>query len=240
VPSLLGARQINESLANSVIELFEIAHVYLPRDGQLPREEPILAITSGGGYLAAKGAIESLIGALNPAAVLEARSTRQELLEPARSAELWVRVGRSPGELLGFLGDVGRRGLERFELRAAATVAELKLEALLKIANLVPQSAEIPTFPPVARDLNLVVDEPVRWADVEQTVWQAAAPYAESVALAAEPYRDAERLGAGKKSFLLTLTLRSREGTLTNEQADAVREKVVAACGKAHGAQLRA
>ena len=31
VPSLLGARRTNESLANPAIELFEIAHVYLPQ-----------------------------------------------------------------------------------------------------------------------------------------------------------------------------------------------------------------
>jgi phenylalanyl-tRNA synthetase beta chain len=161
------------------------------------------------------------------------------LLDALRSAELWVRAGGSSAELLGYLGDVSRRGLERFDLRGAATVAELKLETLERIANLVPQSDEIPTFPPVTRDLNLVVDEPVRWADVERTVRQAAEPWAEAVVFK-DIYRDEQRLGAGKKSFLLTITLRSREGTLTNEQADSVREKVVAACGAAHGAQLRA
>ena len=35
VPSLLGARRTNESLANAEIELFEIAKVYLPREGEL-------------------------------------------------------------------------------------------------------------------------------------------------------------------------------------------------------------
>ena len=39
VPSLLAARRTNEALANAEIELFEIAKVYLPRGGELPREE---------------------------------------------------------------------------------------------------------------------------------------------------------------------------------------------------------
>jgi phenylalanyl-tRNA synthetase beta chain len=71
VPSLLGARQTNESLANPLIELFEIAHVYLPRSGgQLPSEERMITLTSGGDYLFVKGVVEALVRAMNPAATL--------------------------------------------------------------------------------------------------------------------------------------------------------------------------
>ena len=54
-----------------------------------------------------------------------------------------------------------------------------------------------------------------------------------------DTYRDAERLGPGKKSLLLTIALRSKEGTLTSPQADAVRDRIVAACKREHGAELR-
>jgi phenylalanyl-tRNA synthetase beta chain len=238
VPSLLGARQTNESLSNPMIELFEIAHVYLPQGDQLPVEEMTVALTSGGDYLAVKGVIEGLVATLNPAAVLSVRETNQDLLDADRSAELWVTLDGSD-LLLGYLGAVSAAGLERFELRAPTTVAELRFSALRQIANLVPQCGEIPTYPAVTRDLNLVVDEAVRWADVEQTVRAAAGPQAESIAFQ-DVYRDAKRLGLGKKSLLFTLTLRSREGTLTGEQADQIREQVVTACSTAHGAQLRA
>jgi phenylalanyl-tRNA synthetase beta chain len=238
VPSLLGARQTNESLSNPMIELFEIAHVYLPQGDQLPEEEMTVALTSGGDYLAVKGVIEGLVATLNPAAVLSVRETNQDLLDADRSAELWVTLDGSD-LLLGYLGAVSAAGLERFELRAPTTVAELRFSALRQIANLVPQCGEIPTYPAVTRDLNLVVDEAVRWADVEQTVRAAAGPQAESIAFQ-DVYRDAKRLGLGKKSLLFTLTLRSREGTLTGEQADQIREQVVTACSTAHGAQLRA
>jgi phenylalanyl-tRNA synthetase beta chain len=238
VPSLLGARQSNESLSNPVIELFEIAHVYLPQGDKLPVEEMTVAMTSGGDYLALKGVIEGLVAALNPAATITVRATKHDLLDPDRSAELWVQ---SNGQdlLLGYLGAVSAAGLERFELRSPSTVAELKFSTLKQIANLVPRCGEIPTYPAVMRDLNLVVDEPVRWSDVEKTVRAAAGPQCESIAFQ-DVYRDAKRLGPGKKSMLFTLTLRSSEGTLTGEQADQIREQVVAACGKHHGAQLRA
>jgi len=240
VPSLLGARQTNEAVGNAVIELFEIAHVYLPRGGQLPREEMMIALTSGGDYLAVKGVIEALVVALDPTATVEARATRQPLLDVGRSAELFVHTANERDVQLGYLGELSASGLKAFDLRGAATVAEVKLSTLSQIANLVPQCSEIPSYPAVERDLNLVVDERVLWADVERTARQAGGPLTEAITLTAEPYRDEARLGAGKKSLLFKLTLRSREGTLTGETADEVTARVVAACQQAHGAQLRA
>ncbi len=205
----------------------------------MPSEELMLSLTSGGDYFAVKGVIEGLLAALDPTATLEVRATRQELLDAQRSAELHVRSAAA-GELpLGYLGEVSPAALKRFELRGATTVAELKLSTLVQIANLIPRHAEIPAFPAVSRDLNLVVDEIVRWADVEQTVRRAAGPAVESLQFQ-DVYRDAQRLGAGKKSLLFTLTLRSGEGTLTNDEADQIRARVVEACGAAHAAQLRA
>jgi phenylalanyl-tRNA synthetase beta chain len=240
VPSLLGARQTNESLANPVIELFEIAHVYLPqRPHELPSEELMLGLTSGGDYLAVKGLVEGIVAALNPAAQLEARPTRHELLDPQRAAELCVHVGDGRDSLLGYLGEVAPDALKRFELRSPTTIAEIKLSTLLEIGDLIPQYHKLPAFPAVARDLNLVVAERVRWADLAKTVQQAAAPCVESLSFQ-DVYRDADRLGAGKKSLLFTLVLRSSEGTLTNDEADQIRSRVVEACQTAHGAQLRA
>ncbi len=142
-------------------------------------------------------------------------------------------------QLLGYLGEAAPPALKAFELRGPTTVAELRLATLVDVANLVPQYATPPVYPSVTRDLNLVVDESVRWSDVEQTVRQAAAPYGESITFQ-DVYRDRERLGAGKKSLLFTLVLRKAEGTLTGEEADQARDRVVAATAKAHGAQLRA
>ncbi len=240
VPSLLGARQTNESLANQEIKLFEVAHIYLPREaGQLPSELLMVGLTSNEPYREVKGVVEALVAALNPAAEVESRPTSQALLDAARSAELVVHAGGVRNLPLGFLGELSVEGRKRFDLREPSTVAELKLDALQQIAELVPQYRQPPIYPAVTRDFNLVVDEPVRWADVERTV-KAAAPAAERITFQGEPYRDPQRLGPGKKSLLFTLTLRSSEGTLTSEEADAVHARVVEACARAHGAQLRA
>ncbi len=234
IPSLLLARRTNEAAANREIELFEMAKVYLSRGKKLPAEEPMLAVVSGRDYLAVKGILEAVLETLDPALELEIRTTDCPLLDAGRSAQLHL-----DGKLLGFLGEVTAAGLKRFGLRNPATVAEVKLSELVAAANLIPQNVPIPSYPAVGRDLNMVVDEAVRWSDVAATVRSSGRPLLENISYQ-DTYRDPKRLGADKKSLLLTLSLRSREGTLTGEQADQACSQIVAACAKQHGAELRA
>jgi phenylalanyl-tRNA synthetase beta chain len=235
IPSLLVARRTNETLSNAVIELFEMAHVYLPRPGLLPNEQRMLGITSGHDFAHVKGLVEAILARLNPRAVLEvADQPPTALFDRSRSCRLLVG-----GEVLGVLGEVSSDGLRHFELRGRSTVAELHVAALLKLANLVPQYERLPAFPAIARDLNLVVDEHVTWAEIAAAVRDGSGAYLEELSYQ-DTYRDVERLGAGKKSVLLSIKLRDAAGTLAGSQADAVRDEIVARCGRELGAQLRA
>ncbi|HEY6032471.1 MAG TPA: phenylalanine--tRNA ligase subunit beta, partial [Gaiellaceae bacterium] len=61
---LLGAARLNVNSGNDEVALFEIAHVYLPSGGQLPDERWHVAGVVQGGYFRAKGAVETLLEAL--------------------------------------------------------------------------------------------------------------------------------------------------------------------------------
>ena len=233
VPSLLGARRTNETLANPRIELFEIAKVYLPQATGLPVEERMLAITSGGDFLSVKGVVEAVVRIVAPGSRLESSDTEQDLLDASRSCELLL-----DGEPFGFLGEVTRVGLDRFDLRQPTTVAEMKLSVLVGVAVLVPKHADQSPYPSVSRDLNIVVDEAVRWAEVAEVTRACSGEHLESVEYQ-DTYRDPERLGKGKKSLLFSIRLRSRSGTLTREEADAVRDGIVAKLAEKLGGMLR-
>jgi phenylalanyl-tRNA synthetase beta chain len=234
IPSLLGVRRTNEALSNPRIDLFEIAKVYLPRGKKLPDEERMLGIASGRSFEEVKGLIEAVLAALNPAAELEAVEATFDLIEPGACCRLTL-----DGQPLGILGRLSAEGIKRFDLRGETVVAELRTAPLLQTARLVPRYAPLPAYPAVTRDLNFVVDRRVRWADVARTVETASMPFFEGLEYR-ETYRDPKQLGPEKKSLLMTLVLRSREGTMTSQQADELRERIVAACRKEHGAELRA
>jgi len=89
----------------------------------------------------------------------------------------------------------------------------------------------------MTRDLALVVDEAVTWADIERAVAQAEVLELESL----EPvdvYRG-RQVPAGKKSVAVRLVLRSPDATLTHEQADAMQARILAALDAAIKAVLR-
>lgn len=232
-PSLLAARRTNESLANSEIELFEIAKIYLPQGNDLPREDVMLSITSGRDYLTVKGVIETILAELKVTIPLAAADANISVLDPAASCRL--QLG---GEMFGYVGRLTHEAMRQFDLRGPAVVAEIRLAPLVEEADLVPRCAPQSPYPAVTRDLNLVVAESVRWADVAATARENAGPCFESLEYR-DTYRDPQRLG-DKKSLLFTIALRSPDGTLTSQQADEVRDRIVAVCQTKHGAELRA
>ncbi len=234
VPSLLTARRHNEKLSNPVIELFEIANVYLPVAGALPQQKCVLGITTGGGFLELKGAIEALVARISPRERLSVAEVHYPLLDDARQCRL--RLGE---HTLGYIGEVSAAGRQRFELRFGATVAELDLDILVALAELIPSAQPLSPYPPVSRDLNIVVPESIRWAAVHDLARTAGGDLLEAIEYR-ETYHDPQRLGEGRKSFLFSVQLRSAAGTLTNEQADATRQRIVSLLAEQLGAELRA
>ena len=120
--------------------------------------------------------VESLVARIAPAQRLEVGESHYDLLDPNRQCRL--RLG---DHHFGFLGELSALGRDRFELRGPSTVAELDLAVLIAAAELTPLSRSLSPFPPVGRDLNIVVPEPVRWGEVEALVRSAGGDLLESI-----------------------------------------------------------
>jgi phenylalanyl-tRNA synthetase beta chain len=234
VPSLLDSRRINESLSNSVIELFETARIYLPTPEGLPREQLTLTVVSGRGFLQLKGLVESLLEALHIDQPLELADYGHGLLESGRASELKLN-----GQRLGFLGDVSVAGLKAFSLRGPASILEIDLGLLAAAAKLVTSYAPQSPYPTIARDLNLIVGESIRWAELAATVNASAGATLERLEYL-DTYRDPQKDGPDTKRIHFSFTLRAADRTLTGPEADSIRDAVVTACHQQHGAKLLA
>jgi phenylalanyl-tRNA synthetase beta chain len=231
VPSLLGARRHNESVGNESAELFETARIYLSQSAGLPREQWTLTAVSGEGFLHLKGVAESLVAAVNPALRIEMTDAALPLVAAGESTEL-----RLAGQRLGFLGELSPAGLKAFGLRKETALLEIDLGSLVPHAVLVPKFTAVSAFPTISRDLNLIVDEPLRWSELETVVRASGGEFLDKAEYL-DTYRDTAKDGAGKKRLLFSLTLRANR-TLTSEEADQTRDAVVAACAAKFGAKL--
>lgn len=95
----------------------------------------------------------------------------------------------------------------------------------------------LPKFPEVRRDLALLVDEGVRFADLQATALKVEPRLIQRVNLF-DVYEGA-KLGEGKKSYALSFILQDEKGTLNEKAIDKTMKRLVEAFAKQHGAQLR-
>ena len=93
-------------------------------------------------------------------------------------------------------------------------------------------------FPPVERDLNLIVDEEVAWASLASAIEEASRGLLEHLSLT-QVWRDEARIGPGRKSLVVSLSLRSSEATLSGDEVKQVIDAILESCTQRCGAALR-
>jgi len=236
IPSLLGVRRHNERHGNFQTQTFEIAKVYLYAEPSRPEAEVepwTIGLVTGVSYLELKGVVETLAQTVCPEATLEVRPSNCGDFTPGRGAELWLN-----GQLWGWLGEIDPRVTDKFDLSGAVCVAELAVELLDVEARLVPRVQALPHYQGVTRDLNFVLDEPVAWANLAHAVRQSAGPLLEGVTFGGQ-YRG-KQIPEDKKSYVVSMTFRSTDRTLTSAEVDTAVQQVIQLCGQELGAVLRA
>ena len=95
----------------------------------------------------------------------------------------------------------------------------------------------IPAYPGTVRDLAIVVDERVSWADINDCIRRSAPPALESVELF-DIYRG-KPVPAGRKSVAISFTFRRSDRTITAAEAEEARSSILAALTRDLGAILR-
>jgi len=261
LPGLLDSLRVNQNAGEPAARLFEIARRFLPPSsrragtstaalraladksadkpapgGDLPHEDALLALASGSGapeFENVKGALETLFERLRVAdRVRFVPTDRYADLAADQAAEVLL-----DNEPIGMVGSATKESAAAFELDEPPTVAEVHFGRLIEAAVLEPAYRPLPQFPAIARDLAIVVDEAVRWADVEKAVASAGVAEVESLQ-ALDVYRG-KQVPAGKKSIALRLVLRRASGTLTHDDATAMQARILDALQSRLGAVLR-
>ena len=247
LPSLLEARAGNAAVGVDDADLFEMARAYLARrDGddvrRGPVEEPLLAgIVVGGDFSRAKGLCDVVLAGLGldgDGVRLCYRPIDLALFARGRAAEVVLERSGRAAERVAVVGEVAMDVAERLGLPGPVSAAEVRLDRLTFAASIERPLVKPSDFPAVQRDVNLVVDEGVPWGEVEAAIRAAAGAVLEDCRLV-QVWRDADRLGAGRKSFVVALSLRSAAGTLTGDEAGRIVDGVVAECGRRVNAVLR-
>ncbi len=145
--------------------------------------------------------------------------------------------GREP-QLLATLGTISPVLAKRFGIKQPVFAAEINWEVLFTLIKRDKFSfKELPKFPEVRRDLALLLDEKVSYADVRKCALRAGKKLIKSVSLF-DVYRG-EKILFGKKQYALNFVLQDLEHTLTDAEVEKTMDRVLEALKTELGAILR-
>jgi phenylalanyl-tRNA synthetase beta chain len=129
------------------------------------------------------------------------------------------------GKQLGVLGVVQKNICKKFDIPVEVYFAELHWEALMKENQSTQvKYSEIPKFHPVKRDLALLLDKTVSFAEIEKIAYQTDKKILKEVILF-DVY-EGKNLPEGKKSYAVSFTLQDEEQTLNDKQIDSLMAKI--------------
>ena len=142
------------------------------------------------------------------------------------------------GALLASIGTVNPALARRFGVKQPVFAAEINWQVLFSLIkrNKVGFS-ELPKFPAVRRDLALLLDESVSYADLRAAAFKQAKKLLKQVGLF-DVYRG-DKIPAGKKQYALSFVIQDPDKTLTDQDTERVMERLLATFQKDFGAQLR-
>lgn len=157
-------------------------------------------------------------------------------LHPGRCASIML-----DGEEIGAIGELHPRWQQKYELPLAPVVFEVDAAALQR--RRIPVYQEISKFPPVLRDLAIVVKQSVPVQDLIDAFMaekqrNPACRNLQAIVLFDE-YRG-KGLENEEKSLAFRFTLQDTQTTLQDDHVDAAMQALIAAVREKHGAKLRA
>ena len=243
LPSICEVLARNYNYRNPEAYVFEMGNEYLPVEGEVLPVEPVrLGIgvydtKDSFDFFDLKGIVE---GVLKKAGVKDYEISRPDencifdekaSFHPGRSAVVTV-----DGEQIGIFGELHPTVLENYGIGTRAYAAKINIPELMAKGTPEKTYTPLPKFPATTRDISVACDAQLPVAQLEKAIRKAVGNILEKVTLF-DVYTG-EQIEAGKKSVSYSISMRSHEGTLTDEQADKTMEKVVKALAEL-GAERR-
>jgi phenylalanyl-tRNA synthetase beta chain len=235
---LIEALQYNLNRKQSRVRLFEVGACFTAKGDGYAEVTKISGICYGSALPEQWAESARLVDFYDAKADVDAlthgraryEAAQHPALHPGQSARVILN-----GQPIGWLGGLHPKWQQKLQLPSGLVLFELEASPLL--ARGVPAFSEVAKFPPVRRDLALVVDETLTVQALLDTLENARSEVVKEVSLF-DQYRG-KGVGEGKKSLAFLVVMQDTQKTLTDEEADAAVARLITAAAEKHGAALR-
>ena len=235
----------NNNRKRSDLKLFEFGKNYHYIDGNYTESKHLVLYLTGNtlpeywgapaqktSFFELKGVVESLFERLG---LKEITILPLEANDMVNSEGFRWQIGET---LLGMIGVVKSKVLKDFDIKQEVLVADLHWEVILEqVQDHKVVYKEIAKYPEVRRDLALLLDEKVTFADLYEKAYATEKNLLKHVNLF-DVYQG-DKLPEGKKSYALSFVLQDNNKTLTDKQIDKTMQHLQDAFEKQLGATLR-
>ena len=247
IPGLLKTMKTNLYNGNMDLKLFEIGTVFNSKKvDELPEEKRMLSALvtglrydeswnlSGKGvdYYDIKGTVENLFKGLDVRGLDFSSIGDIPFLHPGKTAGIVVNDTE-----IGILGEVRSDILEGYELSKTACIVEIDFNSLRKYIFKEKKIAPLSKYPPIFRDIALIVDEKVQAKDIQDCITGLKNRLIEEARIF-DVYRG-EPLNNGEKSLAYRVKYQSYERTLTDKEINKIHDKLVAKLIAKVGGRIR-
>ncbi|UCV17208.1 phenylalanine--tRNA ligase subunit beta [Ferribacterium limneticum] len=174
-----------------------------------------------------KGDLEALLAPAQP----RFEKLVHPALHPGRAARVIL-----DGREIGCLGELHPEWVQKYDLPLAPVVFELDFDAVKAVQ--VPVYAEVSKFPPVIRDLAIVVDQDVALQTLLDGLKGQVSNLIQDIQLF-DVYVG-KGIPENKKSLAFRIVMQDTQRTLQDSEVDAAMQQLVSCFEQAFGAQLRA
>ena len=242
VPSLLDAARRNFNQRAPGVAVFELGKCFAA-GAELPNEELRLAALWAGRVSASPWAadareadffdLKGLLEVLVDAPDLRCERINHPALRTGHCARVFLA-----DEAIGWLGQISPDLCAAFDLERQVHIFEIAFDALAQHwLGRNRAFAALPKFPPIERDLAVVVREDITTADLVAAMREAAPRTVETIEVF-DLYQG-EQIEQGHKSLAFAIRLRDPERTLQDAQADAATDAMLKSLETHFSARLR-
>lgn len=244
----------NRNRKHNDLRFYEFGNCYF-YDSEQKNEEKILAEYSEESHIAlwmcGKRTHKSWAAAESDSSVFELKSHienifarlgfsgNQLIFEPVSNPVFDTAMNiRTYQKQIGVFGVISSKIRKTFDIDTDVFYAEMNWDNMLKeTAKKSVQFVEISKFPPVSRDLALLIDKNVTFAEIAEIARKSERKLLKDISLF-DVY-EGKNLPEGKKSYAVNFVLQDNEKTLNDKQIDTVMQKIQQNLQKELDAQLR-
>jgi phenylalanyl-tRNA synthetase beta chain len=231
VPSGLQVIAHNINRKNHQLRLFEFGKTYFNNGENKYQEKNNLVI-----YVSADVETNNWQKIEQPADFYYLKSVVEQVLKISEVKKISTQQIQHPDwkygvELLigknkiGSIGEVSSATLKKFDVKHPVYFAEIDMDYIYSMKNKSVQYKELPKFPTVQRDLAVVVNKAITYAQLEKVANAQQIQQLTSISLF--DIFESEKLGADKKSMALSFTFLDDTKTLTDKEIDVFTQKIM-------------